>query len=239
MGGIQPNIIPDKAQIWWYVRDASGPAAKENFDKLVNISKGAALMTGTTVDMEYVASAWPQLASRAIGQVIQDNIGRVGMPQWSEEEVRFAHEFQTALGLKPVGLNTTPSAFGSRPQAFSSNDSGDVTWNVPTGLLRFPSSVPGVTYHNWQAAVTPASSIAHKGEVAGAKVLAASILDLLTSPELLQKARAEFQEATRENPYFSLMPADAKPPLDMNREMMEKYRPEMRKHYLNKMPRFD
>jgi aminobenzoyl-glutamate utilization protein B len=239
MGGIQPNIIPDRAQIWWYIRDASGQAAKENFDKLVNISKGAALMTGTTVDMEYVASAWPQLASRAIGQVIQDNITRVGMPQWSEEELRFAREFQTALGLKAVGLNTTPRAFGSRPQAFSSNDSGDVTWNVPTGLLNFPASVPGVTYHNWQAAVTPTSSIAHKGEVAGAKVLAASILDLLTSPELLQKSRAEFQEATRESPYFSLMPAEAKPPVDMNREMMEKYRPEMRKHYLNKMPRFD
>src|SRR3954470_905743 len=68
MGGIQPNIIPDKAQISWYIRDASGPAAKENFDKLVNISKGAAMMTGTTVDMEYVASAWPQLGSRAIGE---------------------------------------------------------------------------------------------------------------------------------------------------------------------------
>jgi aminobenzoyl-glutamate utilization protein B len=239
MGGIQPNIIPDTAQIWWYIRDASGPAAKENFDKLVNISKGAAMMTGTTVDMEYVASAWPQLASRAIGEAIQRNIDAVGMPQWSEDEVRFANAFQKSLALKEVGLNTTPRSFGSRPQAFSSNDSGDVTWNVPTGLLNFPSSVPGVTYHNWQAAVTPTSSIAHKGEVAGAKVLAASMLDLLTSPELLAKAREEFQDATRDSKYFSLMPGDAKPPLDMNREMMEKYRPEMRKHYLNQTPRFE
>ena len=239
MGGIQPNIIPDKAQIWWYIRDASGPAAKENFDKLVNISKGAALMTGTTVEMEYVASAWPQLASRTIGEAIQANIALVGMPQWSEEEVRFARDFQTALGLKTVGLNTTARGFGSRPQAFSSNDSGDVTWNVPSGLLNFPASVPGVTYHNWQAAVTPTSSIAHKGEVAGAKVLAASMLDLLTSPDLLAKARTEFQDATRDSKYFSLMPADAKPPVDMNRDMMEKYRPEMGKHYLNQTPRFE
>jgi aminobenzoyl-glutamate utilization protein B len=110
---------------------------------------------------------------------------------------------------------------------------------VPSGLLNFPSIVPGVTPHNWQAGVTPTSSIAHKGEVAGAKVLAASILDLLTSPEILQKANAEFQEATKDSKYFSLMPAEAKPPLEMNREMMEKYRPQMRKYYLNKTPKFN
>ncbi len=239
MGGIQPNIIPDKAQIWWYIRDASGPAAKENFDKLVNIAQGAALMTGTRVEMEYVASAWPQLASRAIGEAIQSNAELVGMPRWTEEEMRFAREFQTALGLKPAGLNTAARPSAGRAQAFSSNDSGDVTWNVPSGLLNFPSSVPGVSYHNWQAAVTPVSPIAHKGEVAGAKVLAASVLDLLTSFDLLQKARSEFEVATRETKYFSLMPADAKPPLEMNREMMEKYRPAMQKHYLKKTPRFD
>jgi aminobenzoyl-glutamate utilization protein B len=239
MGGIQPNIIPDVAQIWWYVRDASGPAAKENFDKLVNIGKGAELMTGTKMEMEYVASAWPQLGNRAIGEAIQSNFAAAGMPKWSEEEVRFAKAFQTSLNLKPVGLNTVPRAFGARVQAFSSNDNGDVTWNVPSGLLNFPSIVPGVTPHNWQAGVTPTSSIAHKGEVAGAKVLAASILDLLTSPEILQKANAEFQEATKDSKYFSLMPAEAKPPLEMNREMMEKYRPQMRKYYLNKTPKFN
>src|SRR3954465_5711688 len=97
IGGIQPNIIPDLAQIWWYVRDSSGPAAKDNFDKLVNIAKGAALMTGTTYDMEYVASAWPQLGNRALGEALQKNIDIVGYPKWSEEEVRFAKEFQKAL----------------------------------------------------------------------------------------------------------------------------------------------
>jgi aminobenzoyl-glutamate utilization protein B len=106
-------------------------------------------------------------------------------------------------------------------------------------LFNFPAIVPGVTPHNWQAGVTPTSTIAHKGEVTGAKVLAASILDLLTSPDVLAKANAEFQEATKDSKYFSLMPADAKPPLDMNKAMMDKFRPEMRKYYLNKTPRFN
>ena len=88
-----------------------------------------------------------------------------------------------------------------------------LTWNVPSGNLNFPASVPGVNYHNWQAAVTPVSSIAHKGEVAGAKVLAASLLDLLTSPELIAKAKEQFCADTRDTPYFSFLPADAKPGL--------------------------
>jgi aminobenzoyl-glutamate utilization protein B len=238
-GGIQPNIIPDYGQIWWFVRDANAPWAKENFDKLVNVANGAALMTGTTMEMEVVASAWPQLGNRVLAEAIQKNIDVVGNPKWSAEEENFAKEFQSALGLKAVGLNASPVKFGARPQSFASNDSGDVTWNVPTGNLHFPASVPGVNYHNWQAAVTPTSSIAHKGEVAGAKVLAASLLDLLTSPALVAKAKEQFREDTRDTPYFSFLPADAKPPLELNREMMERFRPEMRKHYLNKAPRFN
>jgi aminobenzoyl-glutamate utilization protein B len=238
IGGIQPNVIPDLGQIWWFVRDANAPWAKENFDKLVNVGRGAALMTATTMDMEVIASAWPQLGNRPIAEAVQANIDAVGNPKWSAEEESFAKEFQTALGQKAVGLAAKPLALGARPQSFSSNDSGDVTWNVPTGTVNFPASVPGVNYHNWQAAVTPASSIAHKGEVAGAKVLAATVLDLLTQPALLARAREQFAQDTRDTPYFSLLPADAQPQLDLNRETMERFRPEMRKHYLNKTPRF-
>jgi aminobenzoyl-glutamate utilization protein B len=239
MGGIQPNIIPDLAQIWWYVRDASGPWAKENYDKLVNIARGAALMTDTTVDIEVVASAWPQLSSRALAEAVQKNVDAVGMPKWSEEEMKFAREFQAAVGKPQAGLNTRVRPLGGRPQAYSSNDNGDVTWNVPSVLLNFPSIVPGIAPHNWEAAVTPTLSISHKGMAAGAKALAASVLDLLTTPELMQKAREEFLQATKDTRYFSLLPADAKPPLDMNREIMDRYRPAMRKHYLNARPRFE
>jgi len=239
IGGVQPNIIPDLGQIWWFVRDANAPWAKENFDKLLDIGKGAALMTGTTMEMEVVASAWPQLGNRVIAEAIQRNIDAVGMPAWSVDEERFAKAFQTALGLKPVGLAAAVTKLGERPQSFASNDSGDITWNVPTGALNFPASVPGVGYHNWQAAVTPVSSMAHKGEVAGAKALAASVLDLMTSPELLAKAKEQFRQDVRDTQYKSFLPADAKPPLDLNREAMERFRPEMRKHYLGTAPRFD
>ena len=86
--------------------------------------------------------------------------------------------------------------------------------------------------------MTPTSTIAHKGEVAGAKVLAATIVDLMTSPEVLKAAHAEWEQATRESPYFSLIPADAQPDINMNRDAMATFRPAMTKFYLNKSPRF-
>ena len=239
MGGIQPNIIPDLAQIWWFVRDASGPAAKSNFDRLVNVGKGAAMMTDTTMEMEVVASAWPSLGNKVIAEAVQKNIEAVGMPTWTDQEVQFAKDFQKSTGAREIGLDTKVTPFGARPQSFASNDIGDITWNVPTGSLSFPASVPGIPYHNWVAAVTPTSTIAHKGMVTGAKVLAASVLDLLTSPELLQKAREQFQADTKNSPYFTLLPPEAKPPVELNKEVMDKLRPEMAKHYMKISPRFN
>lgn len=238
IGGVQPNIIADTGQIWWFVRDQSMPEAKQTYDKLLKIAEGASLMTGTTWDVKYAASAWPQLVNKSIAEAIQKNIDTVGVPKWSDEEQNFAREFQKFAEKPTIGLRTAPLPLGGRRQSASSNDNGDVSWVVPAGMLNFPASVPGIGYHEWKAAVTPVSSISHKGQVAGAKVLAASIIDLMTSPELLSKARAEFEVEAKKVPYFSLLPAESQPPLDLNRTEMEKYRPEMRKLYLNTTVRF-
>jgi aminobenzoyl-glutamate utilization protein B len=238
-GGIQPNIIPDYGQIWWFVRDADMASAKETFDKLTRIAEGAALMTGTTQDYQIDAAAWPQLGLKSIAEVLQANIDAVGVPQWSQQEQEFARKFQTALGVRVVGLNTKQTPLGQRLQSASSNDNGDVTWVVPSAGLSFPASVPGISYHNWQAAVTPTSTIAHKGMVAAAKVLAGAMLDFLTKPDLVRQARVEFEKATTDLRYFAVLPPDAKPPLDLNKETMDRYRPEMAKYYLNTTVRFN
>jgi aminobenzoyl-glutamate utilization protein B len=238
-GGIQPNIIPDKGKIWWFVRDASMPAAKETYDKLMKIAEGAALMTGTTFDVAYAASAWPQLVNKTLAEAIQKNVDLIGMPKWTDDEQQRARDFQKMYDKPVVGLRTVVTPLGGRPQAASSNDSGDVSWVVPAGSLNFPSAIPGIEAHEWKAAVFPTSSISHKGQVVGAKALAASVIDLLTTPELIQKARAEFEIESKKTPYFSLVPPDAKPDVDLNRIEMEKYRAGMRRFYLNKTPRFN
>jgi aminobenzoyl-glutamate utilization protein B len=238
-GGIQPNIIPDYAQIWWFVRDSTMASAKETFDKLTRIAEGAALMTGTTYEYQIDAAGWPQLGLKSVAEVIQTNIDAVGMPQWSEDEQEFARKFQAAMGTRVVGLNTKQTALGQRGQSASSNDNGDVTWVVPSAALNFPATVPGITAHNWQAGVTPTSTMAHKGMVSAAKVLAGAMLDFLTKPELVRQARVEFEKATTEMKYFAVLPPDAKPPLDLNKETMDRYRAEMAKYYLNRAVQFN
>jgi aminobenzoyl-glutamate utilization protein B len=236
-GGVQPNIIPDLTQAWWWVRDANMPDAKVTFDKLVNIAKGAALMTDTTMEYRIKAAGWPQLGMKTIAEDIQKNIDEVGMPHWTDEEQKFARDLQKFDDKPEVGLATKVTPLGGRPQSYASNDSGDISWVVPAGLLSFPASVPGIQYHEWHAAITPTSTIAHKGMVAGAKVLAGSILDLMTTPELLQKAHAEFEQTIKASPYFAVLPEDAKPPLDLDKEAMAKYRPAMSQFYLHLEPR--
>jgi aminobenzoyl-glutamate utilization protein B len=196
-------------------------------------------MTGTTMEMEPFGAAWPSLGNKAIAEAIQKNIETVGMPKWTEEEVKFAKELQKSLGIKEEGLATQISPLRAGTQNTSSNDIGDITWNVPTGTMRFPAAVLGVQAHHWTAGITPTMSIAHKGAVVGVKVLAASMLDLLTSSELRDKAKKQFDEDTKEMKYFSLLPPGAKPPVDLNREMMDKYRPAMRKFYLSKKVQFN
>jgi aminobenzoyl-glutamate utilization protein B len=190
------------------------------------------------MEMEPFGAAWPSLGNKAIAEAVQKNVEMVGMPKWTEEENKFAKELQKSLGKKEDGLPTKVAPLQAARQNSSSNDIGDITWVVPTGTVRFPVVVPGVQGHHWTAGITPAMSIAHKGAVVGAKVLAASVLDLMTSPELRAAAKKQFEEDTKETKYFSLLPPDAKPPLDLNKEIMDKYRPEMRKFYLNKKADF-
>jgi aminobenzoyl-glutamate utilization protein B len=196
-------------------------------------------MTGTTMDYQIDAAAWPQLGLKSIAETLQANIDSVGMPQWSAVEQDFARKFQAAMGVRVVGLKTSTTPLGGLQQVAASDDKGDVSWVVPSAALNFPASVPGINYHNWQAAVTPTSTIAHKGMVAGSKVLAGAILDFLTKPELVTQARAEFLKATDEMKYFAVLPADAKPPLDLNKDTMDRYRAAMSKFYLNRPVRFD
>ncbi|HEY1507023.1 MAG TPA: amidohydrolase [Stellaceae bacterium] len=237
-GGIQPNVIPDFTKVWYFVRDANMPDAKATYDKLLDIAKGADLMTGTTHDVIYQASAWPALSNKALAQVVQKNFKAVGLPKWSDEEQKFARDFQAAEKYPVVGLATSEPDVAQKPQSTSSNDSGDISWVVPSVVYTFPASVPGIPYHNWVAAVTPTSTIAHKGEVAGAKALADSVLDFMTSPDVLKAAHDEFEQATKTTPYFSLVPDGAKPDTDLDKEIMAQYRPEMSKFYLHKTPRY-
>jgi aminobenzoyl-glutamate utilization protein B len=225
--------------VWWYFRDASAEGARKLFDQAKKIAQGAALMTNTDSEVQVLAAVWPLRGNRPLAERVQGNIALVGMPEWSDEEQRFARELQTKAGAKPEGLRRELRlAKGEAVQKWSANDAGDVSWKVPMVKLYYPANVPGLAAHHWAAGAALATGIAHKGAVAGAKVMAASVTECFADPALVEEAKRRFKEELGDRAYTSLLPPGQTPPLDLNRETMEKFRPMQAKRYLNRTPEF-
>ena len=198
------------------------------YDRVVNCAKGAALATGTTLETIRVLTGVHQRhGNRGMAELLQSNIELVGMPEWSEEENEFARQLQKNLDRKVIGypeeVNKLKIPSGVQVGGGSS-DVGEVTLIAPTATLRFPGGVPGAIGHHWSAVASYYGSAAWKGLNAGAKVMAASALDLLTNPGKLTKIKKEFEEYSKDHPYKTFLPEDAKPPLELNRELMNKFR---------------
>jgi aminobenzoyl-glutamate utilization protein B len=238
-GGDQPNVIPSRAAVWWYFRGPTADIARRLFEQGKKIAEGAALMTNTELEVDVRSAVWPVRANQTLAEIIQRNSELIGMPEWDETEQQLAKSVQEKAGVDAVGLKpaTTPLK-GPSAQIAASNDCGDVSWVVPMGRVRFPANIPGIGYHHWAAGVTLATSIAHKGGLVGAKALAASVIDLLLDPSLVDAAKETFKDEIGDVVYESLLPADQKPPLELNRSIMETFRPAMRKHYVKDAPEF-
>jgi len=233
-GGEAPNVVPDKASVWYYVRNTD-ERIEGMYDKIVNCARGAAMASGTELEEIRVLTGIHQRHSnRGMAELIQSNIGLVGMPQWTEEENDFAKALQKELGKEEEGFPAEVSPL-KEPSGIQvgggSSDVGEVSLVAPTATLRFPGGVPGMTGHHWSAVSAYHGSAAWKGLNRGAMVMAATAIDLLTEPGKLRDIQKEFEEYSKEHPYRSLLPEDAEPPLYLNRELMEKYRGMMEAEY--------
>jgi aminobenzoyl-glutamate utilization protein B len=226
-GGETPNVVPDKASVWYYLRNTD-ERLEEMFRRVVDCAKGAALASGTTLDTVNVITAIHQRhLNKGMAETIQRNIELVGMPEWTEKENSYARTLQKELGEKETGYPVNTGELEEPPAiqvGGSSSDVGEVTLLAPTATVNFPVGVPGSIGHHWSTVASGYGSAAWKGLNAGAKVIAATALDLLTRPKLLGEIKKEFEEYSKNHPYKSFLPEGAKPPLDLNRELMEKYR---------------
>jgi aminobenzoyl-glutamate utilization protein B len=234
-GGDQPNVVPPKAAAWYFYRELEFARIRELHEMGTRFAKAATMMTDTTVTERLVGSAWPTHFNRAIAEAQQKNIERVGMPSWGDDDQTLARALQKEIGQKEDGLRTAVGRLGPPGEPVAGTDDiGDISWTVPTVYLRFPANIPNLPGHSWMDGVAMATPIAHKGATAGAKVQAMTALDLLLSPALLQAARAYFDGVQcREVKYQPLMRPEDRPAIDLNREKMERFRPELRKHYFD------
>ena len=238
-GGDQPNVIPSRAAIWWFFRDTTAEGAQKLFEHAKQVAEGAALMTKTELEVVIKTAVWPVRGNETLAHTLQRNIELVGMPEWEETDQEMARDIQTGAGIEAQGLTTeiTPLE-GPSASIPAANDCGDVSWKVPMGRLWFPSNIPGVTFHHWSAGAALATDIAHKGGVAGAGVLAATLMDCFTDPSVVSEAKTSFAKETEGVDYAPMIPPENTPPLETNRAIMEKFRPLMEPHYAPDGPNF-
>jgi aminobenzoyl-glutamate utilization protein B len=177
------------------------------------------------------------MANKTLAKIIQKNIEIVGMPEWTETENEYAKALQKELAEEESGMSTEVGKLRDEGRFFvggGSSDVAEVSRVCPLATVRFPGQVPGSIGHHWSSVSCNYGSTAWKGLNAGAKAMAATAIDLFTKPEAFKEVREEFEAFIAEHPYKPFLPEDSVPPLDLNRELMEKWRPSMEKFYIKK-----
>jgi aminobenzoyl-glutamate utilization protein B len=236
-GGRQPNIVPDKATAWYFFREKDFASLRALYEIGNTIADASAMGTGTSVSRRVLGYAAPNYGNRPLAEAAFANIAAVGMPEWSAADQSFARRVQetNSLTVEPLRAEVTPL---STPETRGvgmgggSDDIGDIMWTVPTITISYPSNIPNVIYHHQTAAMAMATPIAHKGAVQGAKAVAMTVLDIVTTPQLVQEAKTFFTQVQgAEQSYDPLLGPDDKPGIHLNAPTMRDYRPQMEPFY--------
>jgi len=214
-GGEAPNVVPDFAEVYYYVRHPLGTTVHELFQRILKAADGAALGTGTTVDHEIIGGVYQVLPNEALARVMDANLRRVGGITYDARELAFAREIHKTFppDALAIGTESTIADF-QEYRSGGSTDVGDVSWRVPTVGLRTATWVPGTASHSWQAVAAGGTSIGIKGMVVAAKTLALTAVDLFTQPPLLSSARAEFDGRIPSGFVYKPLLGDRAPALD-------------------------
>ena len=217
-GGDAPNVVPEFAEVYYYVRHRNPMVMAELFDRLVRISEAAAMGTGTSVKHEVIHGAYSLLPNDSLAALVDEKLRKVGGVQWDASEQAFAAKISTTFAKADLGPGSERDVqpIGSR-MSFGSTDVGDVSWTVPTIGFRTATWVPGTPGHSWQAVAAGGMSIGFKGMENASKVLALTAVDLLSRPELISAARAEFERRRGPDYRYASAVGDRAPPLDYRR----------------------
>jgi len=233
-GGMQPNIVPDYARSWYYIRAPERDQVEYIYKWILDIAKGATLMTRTKFKVEFLGGLYNLIPNRTIAELIVKNMREIGLPKYTEEELEFSRQIaktiphETKINLlrksKRPGWerlinklidDEIPDPWGEGDIMPASTDVADVSWQAPTVEFSVATWVLGTPGHSWQAVAQSAAGIAHKSLIFAAKVMAATALDLLTNKEILKKAKEEHRKRLKGRKYKSPIPPELKPPLDV------------------------
>ena len=233
-GGDQPNIVPAFARSWYYIRAPEREQVESIYRRVLDIAKGASLMTGTTYEVEFIEGLYNVIPNRPLAELIVKNMREIGTPKYSEEERAFMREMAKTIPpeykleqlrkskrpgwekLLDVNIDESiPDPWGEGEVMPGSTDVAEVSWQVPTTEFSTATCILGTPGHSWQFTAFCGMSIGHKSLIFASKTIAASVIDLLEDPKTLKEAKEDFTKRRRGRIYKSPIPLDAKPPLDI------------------------
>jgi aminobenzoyl-glutamate utilization protein B len=216
-GGGAPNVVPDFAEVYYYVRHPDPAVVRDVWDRVHKAADGAALATGTTVDMEITGGVYALLPNDTLGRVMDANLRRVGGISWTPEEVAFGKKLQESMPGQQPSVDSVKSVVPYKVEmegGGGSTDVSDISWTTPTVGLSTATFVPGSAGHSWQNVAAAGSSIGIKGAVNAAKTLALTGADLFANPDVIKKAKAELDTRRGPNFTYKAMLGDRPPALD-------------------------
>ncbi|HVB11039.1 MAG TPA: M20 family metallopeptidase [Bacillota bacterium] len=225
-GGRSPNVVQALAEVAYLIRAPRTPQVEEIYQRVNDVARGAAMMTGTTVEIIFDKACSNIIPNQTLERVMYENLVELGAPSWTPEELQFARRIQETLTepergndrIPPSeGPDDSPLHVGVRPfqdvpgAGGGSSDVGDVSWLTPTAQLRAATWAVGTPGHSWQVVTQGTTTYAHKGMLLAGKTIAATAVHVMQNPEIIAKAKAELAERLAGEKYVSPIPADVKP----------------------------
>lgn len=213
-GGKAPNVVPEFAEVYYYVRHPDKTMAVSIFDRITKAAEGAAMGTETKMDFEIIGGTHDLLINKTLATNMQTNFEKVGGVAYTADEIIFAKKIQTSfLGIaEPIDAAASVKPLHNEKNQ-GSTDVGDVSYVVPTVGVETATWVPGTSAHSWQAVACGGTDIGIKGMMVASKTIALTAIDLFTNPELIKKAKEEFVQSKGNYQYKALL-GNRKPALN-------------------------
>ncbi len=232
-GGGQPNVVPDYARSWYYIRAPERDQVDHIYARILKIAEGAAMMTETTLKVEFLTGVYNLLPSKVLSEVVVSNMRKIGAPNYTSDELAFAAEIAKSFPKEQKVDNLRKSKMPNWERYVTidlmtdildpwneevsggSTDVSDVSWQTPTMEFGTAAFVLGAPSHSWQTVACSGMSIGHKSLIFAAKTMAGATIDLLTKPELLVRAKEEHGKKMQGRTYRCAIPDDIGPPLEV------------------------
>ncbi len=214
-GGLAPNVIPDEAEVYYYVRHPKRQMVKELFNRVVKAAKGAAMGTETTVSFEVMHGNYSLMPNDTLQKIMHEKLSARGGITYSSIENKFANTIYQTLLSPTAQLGDQEKVLSYKPtHGHGSTDVGDVSWLVPTAGLRVATWVPGTSAHSWQAVAAGGTTIGLKGTKLAAEILSETAIEIYLDPSIASKAKQELENRVGEGFNYVPLLGDRKPPLD-------------------------